>query len=154
MVSAAHGNRLVLADGRAVIDGMSSWWAAIHGYRHPVLDQAVRDQLDAMAHVMFGGLTHPVAVDLAELLVEITPPGLDHVFFADSGSVAVEVAMKMAVQYWLGRGQPGRHRMLTVRGGYHGDTLHAMSVCDPVNGMHHLFADVMPRQLFAPAPEP
>lgn len=153
-VVAASGNRLRLADGREAIDGMSSWWAAIHGYRHPVLDAAVRAQLDDMAHVMFGGITHPAAVDLAELLVAITPAGLDHVFFSDSGSVAVEVAMKMAVQYWLGRGQPSRHRMLAVRGGYHGDTLHTMSVCDPVNGMHHLFASVLPQQFFAPRPTP
>jgi adenosylmethionine-8-amino-7-oxononanoate aminotransferase len=153
-VVSAAGNRLRLADGREAIDGMSSWWAAIHGYRHPVLDAAVQRQLGDMAHVMFGGITHPAAIDLAELLVEITPQGLDHVFLSDSGSVAVEVAMKMAIQYWLGRGQPGRHRLLTVRGGYHGDTLHTMSVCDPVNGMHHLFTSVLPKQLFAPRPEP
>jgi adenosylmethionine---8-amino-7-oxononanoate aminotransferase len=153
-VSAAAGIRLHLADGREVIDGMSSWWAAIHGYRHPVLDDAVRSQLDRMAHVMFGGLTHAPAVELAELLVDIAPAGLEHVFLADSGSVSVEVAHKMAVQYWAGRGRPERHRLATVRSGYHGDTLAAMSVCDPVNGMHHLFADVVPRQLFAPEPEP
>jgi adenosylmethionine-8-amino-7-oxononanoate aminotransferase len=153
-VVAAAGNRLRLADGREAIDGMSSWWAAIHGYRHPVLDAAVQRQLGEMAHVMFGGITHPAAIDLAELLVEITPDGLDHVFLSDSGSVAVEVAMKMAIQYWLGLGQPRRHRLLTVRGGYHGDTLHTMSVCDPVNGMHHLFTSVLPQQLFAPRPEP
>jgi adenosylmethionine-8-amino-7-oxononanoate aminotransferase len=153
-VVGAHGNRLVLADGREVIDGMSSWWAAIHGYRHPALDAALTAQLGELAHVMFGGITHPSAVELAELLVEITPDGLEHVFLCDSGSVAVEVAMKMAVQHWLGRGQAGRHRMLTVRGGYHGDTLHAMSVCDPVTGMHQMFAGVLPAQLFAPAPTP
>jgi adenosylmethionine-8-amino-7-oxononanoate aminotransferase len=153
-VVSAAGNRLRLADGREAIDGMSSWWAAIHGYRHPVLDAAVQRQLGEMAHVMFGGITHPAAIDLAELLVDISPEGLDHVFLSDSGSVAVEVAMKMAIQYWLGLGQPGRHRMLTVRGGYHGDTLHTMSVCDPVNGMHHLFTSVLPQQLFAPRPEP
>jgi adenosylmethionine-8-amino-7-oxononanoate aminotransferase len=153
-VVAARGTRLQLADGREAIDGMSSWWAAIHGYRHPVLDDAVQRQLGEMAHVMFGGLTHPAAIDLAELLVSITPAGLDHVFFSDSGSVAVEVAMKMAIQYWLGRGERGRHRFLTVRGGYHGDTLHTMSVCDPVTGMHHLFNSVLPQQLFAPRPEP
>ncbi len=153
-VVSASGVRLTLGDGRDVIDGMSSWWAAIHGYRHPVLDDAVRDQLDRMAHVMFGGLTHRPAVELAELLVEITPRGLEHVFFADSGSVAVEVAVKMALQYWAGMGRPQRHRLLTVRGGYHGDTLAAMSVCDPDTGMHHLFADVVPQQLFAPIPSP
>jgi adenosylmethionine-8-amino-7-oxononanoate aminotransferase len=153
-VVGAEGNRLRLADGREAIDGMSSWWAAIHGYRHPVLDEAIRRQLGEVAHVMFGGLTHPAAIELAELLVSITPDGLEHVFLSDSGSVAVEVAMKMAVQYWIGRGRPSRHRMLTVLGGYHGDTLNTMSVCDPVNGMHHLFADVLPKQLFAPRPSP
>jgi adenosylmethionine---8-amino-7-oxononanoate aminotransferase len=153
-VVSAAGTRLRLADGRELVDGMSSWWAAIHGYGHPVLDAAVRAQLDRMAHVMFGGLTHPPAVELAELLVEITPDPLQHVFLCDSGSVAVEVAMKMAVQHWHAQGRPERHRMLTVRGGYHGDTLHAMSVCDPVTGMHQLFADVLPQQLFAPRPEP
>ncbi|MGE3621355.1 MAG: adenosylmethionine--8-amino-7-oxononanoate transaminase, partial [Acidimicrobiia bacterium] len=153
-VVSAEGTRLRLADGRELVDGMSSWWAAIHGYRHPVLDAAVRDQLDRMAHVMFGGLTHRPAVELAELLVEVTPPGLDHVFLCDSGSVAVEVAMKMAVQHWAGRGRPGRTRFVTVRSGYHGDTLGAMSVCDPVTGMHQLFAGMVPTQLFAPPPSP
>ena len=150
----ATGTRLTLADGRVVIDAMSSWWAAIHGYRHPVLDDAVRLQLGRMAHVMFGGLTHAPAIELAELLVEITPPGLDHVFFADSGSVAVEVAMKMALQTWMGRGRPRRQRFVAVRNGYHGDTLGAMSVCDPETGMHHMFRGVLPQQLFAPAPTP
>lgn len=153
-VVAASGTRLQLADGREAIDGMSSWWAAIHGYRHPVLDAAIQRQLGEMAHVMFGGLTHPAAIELAELLIEITPSGLQHVFFCDSGSVAVEVAMKMAVQYWIGRSRPSRTRMLTVRGGYHGDTFAAMSVCDPVTGMHHLFNAVLPQQLFAPQPSP
>jgi adenosylmethionine-8-amino-7-oxononanoate aminotransferase len=153
-VISAEGVRLTLADGREVIDGMSSWWAAIHGYRHPALDAAVRTQLDSMAHVMFGGLTHRPAVELAELLVEITPAGLEHVFFADSGSVAVEVAIKMALQYWLGLGRPQRRRLLTVRGGYHGDTLAAMSVCDPETGMHHMFRELVPTQLFAPVPTP
>ena len=153
-VVGAHGTRLVLADGRELVDGMSSWWAAIHGYRHPVLDAAVRAQLDDMAHVMFGGLTHRPAIELAELLVDLAPPGLAHVFLCDSGSVAVEVAMKMAVQHWHSRGEPGRHRMLTVRGGYHGDTLGAMSVCDPDTGMHGMFAGVVPQQLFAPPPSP
>jgi adenosylmethionine-8-amino-7-oxononanoate aminotransferase len=153
-VAGANGTRLVLADGREVVDGMSSWWASIHGYRHPVLDEAVRAQLDVTAHVMFGGLTHAPAVELAELLVSIAPEGLEHVFLADSGSVSVEVAMKMALQHARGTGRPGRTRLLTVRGGYHGDTLGAMSVCDPVNGMHSMFADVLPTQLFAPAPTP
>jgi adenosylmethionine-8-amino-7-oxononanoate aminotransferase len=153
-VVAAHGTRLVLADGRELVDGMSSWWAAIHGYRHPVLDAAVRRQLDDVAHVMFGGLTHAPAVELAETLVDLAPAGLQHVFLCDSGSVAVEVAMKMAIQHWQGLGHPERCRMLTVRGGYHGDTLGAMSVCDPETGMHGLFAGVLPRQLFAPVPSP
>ncbi len=153
-VVAASGSLLTLADGRELVDGMSSWWAAIHGYRHPVLDAALQRQLGEVAHVMFGGITHPAAVELAEVLVEITPAGLAHVFLCDSGSVAVEVAMKMAIQHWLGKGQPHRHRMLTVRGGYHGDTLNAMSVCDPVTGMHELFSGILPDQLFAPAPSP
>ena len=147
----ALGVRLELADGRRVIDAMSSWWAAIHGYRHPVLDAAVRDQLDSMAHVMFGGLTHPTAVGLARRLVDLTPDQLRHVFLTDSGSVAVEVAVKMALQYWQSAGDP-KHRLLTVRGGYHGDTFAAMSVCDPVGGMHHLFNKFLPKQYFAPRP--
>ena len=153
-VVSAAGTTLTLADGRRVIDGMSSWWAAIHGHRHPVLDEAVRTQLESMAHVMFGGITHPAAVELAELLVEITPPGLEHVFLADSGSVSVEVAIKMALQFARGTGHPERTRLLTVASGYHGDTLAAMSVCDPVTGMHSMFGDILPNQLFAPAPEP
>jgi adenosylmethionine---8-amino-7-oxononanoate aminotransferase len=153
-VTGASGTRLQLADGREVVDGMSSWWASIHGYRHPVLDEAIRSQLDATAHVMFGGLTHAPAVELSELLVELAPAGLEHVFLADSGSVSVEVAIKMALQHARGTGRPERTRLLTVRGGYHGDTLACMSVCDPVNGMHSMFADVLPSQLFAPMPEP
>jgi adenosylmethionine-8-amino-7-oxononanoate aminotransferase len=151
-VVAASGVRLRLADGTELVDGMASWWAAVHGYRHPALDAAVRDQLDRMAHVMFGGLTHEPAIRLAGRLVGMTPEPLRHVFFADSGSVSVEVAIKMCLQYWRSRGRPARHRMLTVRGGYHGDTFGAMSVCDPIGGMHHLFADVLPRQIFADAP--
>jgi adenosylmethionine---8-amino-7-oxononanoate aminotransferase len=153
-VASASGTRLTLADGRVLVDAMSSWWAAIHGYRHPVLDQAVRDQLDRVAHVMFGGLTHGPAVELAELLVELAPGELRHVFLTDSGSVSVEVAMKMALQYARGVGRPARTRMLTVRGGYHGDTFGAMSVCDPVTGMHSMFTTVLADQLFAPLPEP
>ncbi|HUP74010.1 MAG TPA: adenosylmethionine--8-amino-7-oxononanoate transaminase [Acidimicrobiales bacterium] len=153
-VVSAEGVRLRLGDGRDVIDGMSSWWAAIHGYRHPVLDEAVRRQLDEVAHVMFGGLTHPRAIELAERLIAIAPRPLAHVFFADSGSVAIEVAIKMVLQYWMGVGRPGKHRLLTVRGGYHGDTFAAMSVCDPVTGMHHLFRSAMPEQLFADYPAP
>jgi adenosylmethionine-8-amino-7-oxononanoate aminotransferase len=153
-VTEAAGTRLTLADGRELVDGMSSWWAAVHGYRHPVLDQAVHDQVDRFAHVMFGGLTHEPAVTLAELLVDITPAPLRRVFFADSGSVAVEVAVKMALQYWHGRGRPERRLLLTVRGGYHGDTAGAMSVCDPVSGMHGLFKDYVAQQLFVARPRP
>jgi adenosylmethionine-8-amino-7-oxononanoate aminotransferase len=150
-VASASGVRLRLTDGRELVDGMSSWWAAVHGYRHPALDAAVRTQLDRMAHVMLGGLTHEPAVRLAERLVEITPEGLTRVFFTDSGSVAVEVALKMAVQYAVAGGRPGRTRLLTVRGGYHGDTLWAMSVCDPDTGMHRTFPG-LPEQLFAERP--
>ncbi|AJW42766.1 Adenosylmethionine-8-amino-7-oxononanoate aminotransferase [Rhodococcus sp. B7740] len=152
MVDSASGVRLTLADGRQLIDGMSSWWAAVHGYRHPVLDAAAHDQLGRMSHVMFGGLTHAPAARLAELLVDITPAGLDKVFLADSGSVSVEVAVKMALQYWRGRGENGRTRLLTWRGGYHGDTFAPMSVCDPDGGMHTLWTDVLAKQVFAPAP--
>jgi adenosylmethionine-8-amino-7-oxononanoate aminotransferase len=151
-VRAARGCRIQLMDGRELIDGMSSWWCAIHGYNHPVLNQALRDQIESMAHVMFGGLTHEPAVGLVERLVALTPAALRHVFLCDSGSVSVEVAIKMAIQYHQARGEPGRHRLLTLRSGYHGDTFAAMSVCDPVNGMHHLFSRVLPQQLFAPAP--
>ncbi|MCP2340543.1 adenosylmethionine--8-amino-7-oxononanoate transaminase [Actinomadura rupiterrae] len=151
-VVSASGTRLTLADGTELIDGMSSWWAAIHGYDHPKLNAAVTGQLGKMAHVMFGGLTHPPAVRLARKLVELTPGPLTKVFFADSGSVAVEVAIKMALQYWRSQGRPERHRLLTVRGGYHGDTFGDMAVCDPVNGMHHTFNDVLARHLFADVP--
>ena len=154
VVTSARGVRLTLSDGTEVIDGMSSWWAAIHGYRHPVLDEAVRSQLGDMAHVMFGGVTHHPAVELAETLVDIAPAGLEHVFLADSGSVSVEVAIKMALQYARGVGRPERTRLLTVRGGYHGDTLGCMSVCDPVNGMHSMFTGMLPEQIFAPLPTP
>ncbi len=152
-VASAKGVRLTLGDGRELVDGMASWWAVIHGYNHPVLNQALKDQLGRMAHVMFGGLTHPSAAELAALLVELSPEPLQHVFFCDSGSVSVEVAIKMALQYWQAMGEPGRQRLLTVRGGYHGDTFGAMSVCDPVTGMHHLFRGMLPSQLFAPAPD-
>jgi adenosylmethionine---8-amino-7-oxononanoate aminotransferase len=152
VVERAAGVRLETADGESLIDAMSSWWCAIHGYRHPTLDTAARSQLDAMAHVMFGGLTHEPAVRLAERLVEMTPGGLDRVFFADSGSVSVEVALKMAVQAQRGLGRPRKTRVLALRGGYHGDTAGAMAVCDPVAGMHAMFADVLPRQVFAPRP--
>ena len=152
VVSSASGVRLRLDDGRELVDGMSSWWAAIHGYRHPVLDAAVRDQLGRMSHVMFGGLTHEPAVALCAKLVEITPAPLEHVFLCDSGSVSVEVAVKMALQYWRSRGRPEKRRLLTWRGGYHGDTFQPMSVCDPEGGMHSLWRGVLPEQVFAPAP--
>jgi adenosylmethionine-8-amino-7-oxononanoate aminotransferase len=152
LVTGARGVRLTLADGREVIDGMSSWWAAVHGYGHPALDAAATEQVGRFSHVMFGGLTHEPAVRLAERLVSMSPAGLEHVFLADSGSVSVEVALKMALQYHRGTGHPERHRMLTVRGGYHGDTFGCMSVCDPVGGMHSMFADVLPQQVFADRP--
>ncbi|TQC50408.1 adenosylmethionine--8-amino-7-oxononanoate transaminase [Rhodococcus sp. WS4] len=152
VVAEASGTRLTLADGRELVDGMSSWWAAVHGYRHPVLDAAATAQLGRMSHVMFGGLTHEPAARLAQLLVEITPDSLDKVFLADSGSVSVEVAVKMCLQYWRSRCRPERHRLLTWRGGYHGDTFAPMSVCDPDGGMHSLWTDVLARQVFAGPP--
>lgn len=152
VVESASGVRLHLADGRSVVDAMASWWSAVHGYAVPELDAALASQASRMAHVMFGGLTHAPAVLLAEQLVSISPEGLDHVFLADSGSVSVEVALKMALQAQRGRGRPGRSRMLTVRGGYHGDTAGCMAVCDPEGGMHSMFAGVLPRQVFAPRP--
>jgi len=151
-VESAHGVRIKLTDGRELIDGMSSWWCAIHGYNHPVMNAALIRQLDSMAHVMFGGLTHKPAVELAEKLVEITPESLQSVFFADSGSVSVEVAMKMAIQYWNANNQPDKQKFLTIRHGYHGDTFGAMSVTDPVSGMHSLFADTLAQQYFVDAP--
>lgn len=156
VVSSAAGVRLRLgtpAGGREeLVDGMSSWWAAIHGYNHPVLNEAVTAQLGRMSHVMFGGLTHEPAVRLAAKLVEITPAGLEHVFLADSGSVSVEVAVKMCLQYWRSLGRPGKTRLLTWRGGYHGDTWQPMAVCDPEGGMHELWSGQLPRQVFADAP--
>jgi adenosylmethionine---8-amino-7-oxononanoate aminotransferase len=152
VVAEAQGVRLRLADGRELVDGMSSWWSAIHGYRHPVLDAAARDQLGRMSHVMFGGLTHEPAVRLAHRLVEVTPAGLEHVFLADSGSVSVEVAIKMCLQYQRSRGRPDKRRLLTWRGGYHGDTFHPMSVCDPDGGMHALWRGVLPEQVFVDTP--
>ena len=151
-VVSAHGVRLRLADGRELIDGMASWWCAIHGYNHPALNEAVSAQIQDMAHVMFGGLTHEPAVRLAQKLVDITPEALQTVFFADSGSVSVEVAIKMAIQYWVAAGRPRKQKLLTVRQGYHGDTFGAMAVCDPVTGMHSLFKDVLPEHYFAEAP--
>ncbi|MEM8382267.1 adenosylmethionine--8-amino-7-oxononanoate transaminase [Morganella morganii] len=151
-VVSAHGAVLTLADGRELVDGMSSWWAAIHGYNHPVLNAAVTEQLSQMSHVMFGGITHPSAVALCRRLVAITPEPLECVFPADSGSVAVEVALKMALQYWQARGEK-RHRIITPRHGYHGDTFGAMSVCDPQNSMHSLWQGYLPDHLFADAPQ-
>jgi adenosylmethionine-8-amino-7-oxononanoate aminotransferase len=146
----ASGIHLRLADGRQVIDAMSSWWSVVHGYRHPVLDEAVRSQLGRMSHVMFGGLTHEPAITLASRLATMT--GLERVFFADSGSVGVEVALKMALQFQRGVGHPARSRFVTIRGGYHGDTFGAMSVCDPDGGMHSMFSDVLPQHTFLPRP--
>jgi len=144
-VARTHGSRIVLADGRELIDGIASWWTACHGYNHPAIRAAVRAQLDAMPHVMFGGLVHQPALTLAHKLTALLPDGLDRVFFTDSGSVAVEVAMKMAVQYWLNRGERGRTQLLAFKGGYHGDTFATMAVCDPDEGMHSLFAGVLPK---------
>ncbi len=151
-VSHAQGVELHLADGRVLIDGMSSWWAAVHGYNHPTLNQAVIDQLGKMAHVMFAGITHEPAVKLAATLAQISPPGLNKVFFSDSGSVAVEIALKMAIQYWHSQGQAQRTMFLTLKRGYHGDTFGAMAVCDPHSGMHHLFHHALSHHLFAEAP--
>jgi adenosylmethionine-8-amino-7-oxononanoate aminotransferase len=151
-VASASGVRLRLRDGRELIDGMSSWWCAIHGYRHPVIDAALGEQLQDMAHVMLGGLTHEPVVALATRLAALAPAGLEQVFFADSGSVAVEVAIKLSLQYQRAVGRPGRRRLITVRGGYHGDTLGAMSLCDPVDGMHSQFAGTVAAQVFADRP--
>jgi adenosylmethionine-8-amino-7-oxononanoate aminotransferase len=158
VVESAAGVRLRLAKPaggvRELVDGMSSWWAAIHGYRHPVLDEAAARQLGRMSHVMFGGLTHEPAIRLCERLVALAPDGLEHVFLCDSGSVCVEVAVKMCLQYWRSAGRPGKRRLLTWRGGYHGDTFMAMSVCDPEGGMHALWDGVVADQVFAAAPPP
>ncbi|OUX65593.1 MAG: adenosylmethionine--8-amino-7-oxononanoate transaminase [Oceanospirillaceae bacterium TMED276] len=152
-VVSASGVRLKLQDGRELIDGMSSWWCTVHGYNHPVLNAALNEQAERMSHVMFGGLTHGPAIELARRLVALTPDGLEKVFIADSGSVSVEVAIKMAIQYQHARGETTRTRLLALERGYHGDTLGAMSVCDPKRGMHHLFSGILPEQFFVPAPQ-
>ncbi len=152
LVESAQGVHISLATGEQVIDGMSSWWSVLHGYNHPELNQALVKQSEKFSHVMFGGLTHEPAVELAKNLISITPSGLNKVFLSDSGSVSVEVALKMAIQYWHSKNKAEKHKILTVKNGYHGDTFAAMSVCDPVNGMHQLFEPVLMKNLFAPAP--
>ena len=152
-VVGANGTELTLATGEVLVDGMSSWWAAIHGYNHPVLNDAAHKQINAFSHVMFGGITHQPAVDLCKSLLNMVPAGLERVFLADSGSVSVEVAIKMAIQYWACQGRSEKSRIVAPRNGYHGDTFAAMSVCDPVNGMHSLFEGVLSKQIFAPAPQ-
>jgi len=156
-IVSAQGVRLKLEDGHELIDGMASWWCAIHGYNHPVLNQAIKDQTDKMAHVMFGGLTHQPAIDLAKKLIEITPEPLQNIFFADSGSVAVEVAIKLALQYWQAKNPnnesgTSKNKLLSIKNGYHGDTFGAMAVCDPINGMHSLFKDTLAQHYFVDAP--
>ncbi|MCC5825323.1 adenosylmethionine--8-amino-7-oxononanoate transaminase [Alkalimonas sp.] len=151
-VVAAEGCELILENGQRLVDGTASWWSAVHGYRHPVLDQALTEQLSQMAHVMFGGITHPQAVTLCKQLLAITPASLTKVFLADSGSIAVEVAIKMALQYWQGMGNTDKTELISLRKGYHGDTFAAMAVCDPVDSMHSMFARLLPKHHFLPAP--
>ena len=151
-VESAKGARIKLLDGRELVDGMSSWWAVVHGYNNPEINAAISAQLEKVGHVMFGGLTHEPAVLLAEKLLKIVPQNLKHVFFCDSGSVAVEVAMKMALQYWNSKGIASKTKFATVRLGYHGDTWNAMSVCDPVTGMHKIFSGALSAQIFTHSP--
>lgn len=153
LVDSASGVYLHLQDGKKLIDGMSSWWAVVHGYNHPSINAALQEQMTKMSHVMFGGLTHEPAIELAQRLISMTPDSLEHVFFCDSGSVAVEVAMKMALQYWHSRSEPRKCQFATIRSGYHGDTWHTMSVCDPETGMHHIFNNRLPMQYFVPEPQ-
>lgn len=153
LIESAKGVYLKRENGKEMIDGMASWWSAIHGYRHPIIDEAIKSQVEKMSHVMFGGITHQPAVELAQKLVALTPEPLQKVFLCDSGSVAVEVSMKMAIQYWHSKDKPQKNRFLTIRSGYHGDTWHAMSVCDPDNGMHSLFSGTLPLQYFVSSPK-
>jgi len=152
LVESADNVYLNLEGGKRVIDGMSSWWSMIHGYNNPALNQAIKTQINSVSHVMFGGLTHQPAIDLCQLLIQITPSGLDKIFLADSGSVSVEISLKMALQYWYKKGRIDKTHFVTPRGGYHGDTFGAMSVCDPENGMHHLFESVLPKHYFVTKP--
>lgn len=153
LVESAKGSKIRLHDGRELVDGMSSWWSVIHGYNNPVLTETLKSQAEKFAHVMFGGLTHKPAIELCRKLVEITPDGLDRVFLCDSGSISVEVAMKMAIQFYFSKGSNGKNKFLTIRSGYHGDAFHSMSVCDPEQGMHSIYKGVLPEYYFAPSPK-
>lgn len=152
-VAKTQGSIITLSDGNELVDGMSSWWAALHGYNHPVIQKAMIDQIETMPHIMFGGLTHEPAIELAKRLIKLTPPPLQKVFFTDSGSVAMEVAIKMAMQYWISLEQPQKNKLLALKNGYHGDTFATMAICDPDNGMHRLFNSTLPQHFFAPAPQ-